>query len=219
MSGAVIKFQDEAAGETLPSLIDRAARTLADAKSSAEVLEAHDMAAVAYDVAKRMTRIATAKGAHDTLIAAAHRTQGDALLIEARAKHRMADEYDSAQARGEIRANGERSFLSPEKVGFDDAGLSPRLIHEARQVRDAEVQDPGIVQRTVEDALERGEEPTKTMVRGAVSRRPPMVLSIKGRELDRLTRVWRATSKDVQRLFLQKNSNVLQRDFPDIFKG
>jgi hypothetical protein len=34
----------------------------------------------------------------------AHRAQADALEIEAGAKRRLADEYDAAQERGEVRA-------------------------------------------------------------------------------------------------------------------
>ncbi len=44
-----------------------------------------------------------------------HRAQADALEIEAGAKRRLADEYDAAQERGEILANGERTFSNPEK--------------------------------------------------------------------------------------------------------
>jgi hypothetical protein len=46
--------------------------------------------------------LSKAKGAHDTLIAAAHRAQADALEIETGAKRRLADEYDAALERGEI---------------------------------------------------------------------------------------------------------------------
>jgi len=41
----------------LPTLVDRAAAVLANARSAAEVLEAHDLATVAYDVAKRISRL------------------------------------------------------------------------------------------------------------------------------------------------------------------
>jgi hypothetical protein len=44
---------------------------------------------------------------------------------------------DAAQERGEIRANGERSFSSPEKVSGTEV-VDPKLLHEARVVRDAE---------------------------------------------------------------------------------
>lgn len=92
--------------ETLPSLIDRAASALASAHDSAEVLEARDMARVAYDAAKSAGRMARAKQAHDTVIAAVFRAQADALLIEARAKARLADEIDAAQERGDIAKRG-----------------------------------------------------------------------------------------------------------------
>jgi hypothetical protein len=44
---------------------------------------------------------------HDTLIAATHRAQADALEIEAKAKRRLADEYDAAQERGEVANSGD----------------------------------------------------------------------------------------------------------------
>jgi len=59
--------------QDLPSLIDRAATMLTEAKTAAEVLEARDMASLAYDVAKRAARLQRAKNAHDDLVAAAHR--------------------------------------------------------------------------------------------------------------------------------------------------
>jgi hypothetical protein len=86
----------------LPVLIDRAARALANARTSAEILEARDGAAFAYGAAKASVRLAAAKGAHDHLIAAAHRARADALEIVAKAKRRLADEYDIAQKRDEV---------------------------------------------------------------------------------------------------------------------
>ena len=72
-----------------PSLIDRAASMLSGAKTAAEVLEARDVAGLAYDVAKRAARLQRAKSAHDDLVAAAHRAQAHALEIEACAKRRL----------------------------------------------------------------------------------------------------------------------------------
>jgi hypothetical protein len=78
----------------------------------------------------------------------------DALDIEARAKRRLADEYDAAQERGELRAHGERATVSKsETVGFKEAGLNAKDLHEARIIRDAEKADPGIVRRTVDAAI------------------------------------------------------------------
>jgi hypothetical protein len=126
------------------ALIDRAARALANARGAAEVLEARDMASFAYDVAKKTARFAKAKGAADDLIKMAFRVQADALDIEAGAKRRLADEYDAAQERGELRAHGERATVSKsETVGFKEAGLNAKELHEARIIRDAEKVDPG----------------------------------------------------------------------------
>jgi len=110
MSNNAIIAQTEAERVALPALVDRAAAVLTNARSAAEVLEARDMASVAYDAAKKAARFAKAKNAADSLIAAAHRAQADALTIEAQAKRRLADEYDAAQDRGEVASRGgERS--------------------------------------------------------------------------------------------------------------
>lgn len=164
-----------APSQDLPSLIDRAASMLAGAKTSAEVLEARDAAGFAYDAAKRAARLDRAKAAHDDLIAAAHRAQADALEIEAAAKRRLAYEYDAAQARGEVAGNGQRG---PEKAVADANSFSPATaaelglrrdqIREARQLRDAEAADPGVVRRALDDRLERGEEPTRAALRKMV---------------------------------------------------
>jgi hypothetical protein len=162
----------EQAGSSLPQLVDHAAAALANARSAAEVLEAKDYAAFAYDTAKRAARLAKAKGAHDELIAAAHRAQADALEIEAQAKRRLADEYDSAQELGDVQAHGRPKNLPDGKdfqpVTAADLGLSHKDIHEARVLRDAENADPGVVRRTLDERLARGEEPTRTALRKMV---------------------------------------------------
>jgi hypothetical protein len=85
------------------------------------------------------------------------------LEIEAQAKRRLADEYDAAQDRGEIRSNGERSFSAPEKVSGTDL-ISPKALYEARQLRDAEAADPGVIRRALDARLAQGQEPTKAAV-------------------------------------------------------
>jgi hypothetical protein len=171
----------------LPGLIDRAATMLSGAKSAAEVLEAREAAGLAYDLAKRAARLRNAKAAHDDLVAAAHRAQADALEIEAAAKRRLADEYDAAQARGEVARGSVRTDIvaGPNDVRpatAADLGLRRDQIHDARLLRDAEAADPGIVRRTLDDRLERGEEPTRSAVRRAAEARLQ-------RSLDRLQRV------------------------------
>lgn len=153
--------------QSLPDLVDRAAKALSNARSAAEILEARDRAVVAYTAAKLQARLAKAKQAHDDLIAAAYRAQADALDIEAQAKRRLADEYDAAQKRGEVAKNGGNrgnQFASAPKENTAtaaDIGLSRKQVHEARVIRDAETRDPGIVRRTVDAAVKTGREPTK----------------------------------------------------------
>lgn len=169
--------------ETLPSLLDRASQALVNAKDSAEVLEARDMARVAYDAAKSAGRLARAKEAHDTVLAQVYRAQADALLIESRAKMRLAEEYDAAQDRGEVRRPGQRGKAIPGENSFspptvDEAGLSAKEIHEARQVRDAEKADPGVTARTLNEIVERGEEPTKAKINREIAKPKPVVKKV-----------------------------------------
>lgn len=157
--------------ETIPALIDRASAALANARTSGEVLEARDMARVAYDAAKSAGRMARAKQAHDSIVSEVHRAQAHALAIRARAEMRLAEEYDDAQERGEILSNGERSFSAPEKVSGTSI-LPPKDLHEARQFREAERADPGVINRTINSIVERGEEPTRAALRKEIVERP-----------------------------------------------
>jgi len=155
-------------GDALPDLIDRATSALSSARDSAEVLEARDMARVAYDAAKSAGRMARAKKAHETVISAVYRAQADALLIEARAKMRLADEYDAAQERGEVAKLGDNLpsvDASNAKPTAADLGLRRDEIHEARKLRNAEAQEPGATQAALSAMVERGEEPTKAKLR------------------------------------------------------
>ena len=156
-----------APAEALPALVDRAARALGSARSAAEVLEARELAGFAYDAAKRAARMARAKDAHDSLVAAAHRAQADALLIESQAKRRLADEYDAAQERGEVAGQGKPSKAEGYATTAD-IGLTHKAIHEARQFRDAEAISPGLAERALNEVLARGEEPTKAELRRVV---------------------------------------------------
>jgi hypothetical protein len=159
------------ADSSLPQLVDHAAATLSNARTAAEVLEARELASFAYDIAKRTARLAKAKNAYDELIAAAHRAQADSLAIEAQAKRRLADEYDLARESGVASAQGQRTDLLPveKKVPTAaDLGLSHKEVHEARVIRDAEAAEPGIVRRTLDEKLARGEEPTRAALRKMV---------------------------------------------------
>lgn len=157
--------------EALPVLIDRAVNALSSAKTSAEVLEARDLASTAYHAAKHAGRIARAKAAHDTLLAHVHRAQADALLIEAKAKIRLADEYDAAQERGEVSKQG--AHVAGDNMRTQDLGLRRDAIHEARKLRDAEAETPGLAARALDAMIERGEEPTKAALRREMAPQKP----------------------------------------------
>lgn len=156
--------------DSLPSLVTRAAEVLANARTSAEVLEARNVARVAYDAAKSAGRMARAKKAHDDIIGAVYRAQADALLIEARAKAKLADEYDAAQARGEVATGNRTQDFSvvgdnAKPATAADLGLRRDEIHEARQFRDAERAQPGYLENAVSERVSMGLEPTKSFVR------------------------------------------------------
>lgn len=161
--------------ETLPVLINRAVEALEAARTSAEVLEARDMARAAYDAAKSAGRIAKAKTAHDSILADVHRAQAHATFIRARAEMRLAEEYDAAQDRGEIARQGQRTDLIPDgkKVPTpQDVGISPKDIHEGRKLREAESAEPGLIRRSLDAMIERGEEPTRAALKREVIERP-----------------------------------------------
>jgi uncharacterized DUF497 family protein len=163
----------EVSGATLPMLIDRAALALTSARTSAEVLEARDMAKAAYDATKSAGRMARHKKAHDEVIAAVYRAQADALLIEARAKMRLADEYDAAQDRGEVASLGTNQHRQEGVADANTLGIRRDEIHEARKLRDAEQADPGKIERTLKGMAERGEEPTKAKLRQEIEAEAP----------------------------------------------
>ena len=161
--------------DTLPTLIDRATAALDNARTSAEVLEARDLARVAYDAAKSAGRMAKAKTAHDSLVMEVHRAQAHALAIRARAEMRLAEEYDAAQARGEVARLGDNLPSvddSNAKPTAADLGLRRDEIHEARKFRDAERDEPGVIRRTIDSMVERGEEPTRAGLRKEIVSRP-----------------------------------------------
>lgn len=188
--------------QTLPGLVQQAAQQLASATSAAEVLEARDTARAVYDAAKSAARFAKAKGAADELIAKAHRAQADALEIEAMAKRRLADEYDAAQERGEVKAaNNAKTTSNAEAVSVADIGLTHKDIHEARQIRDAEEANPGIVRETLDAVLSAGAEPTRAAVNRAVHARPKP-LSAAGKQLAKLRQAWREACPQVRQHFL-----------------
>jgi hypothetical protein len=92
--------------------------------------------------------------------------------IEAAAKRRLADEYDSAQERGEVagakdgsrgRSKGERPATAAE------VGLDRKDIHDARQLRDVIAANPAAVREALDDILAKGDEPTRAALKRATA--------------------------------------------------
>lgn len=80
------------------------------------------------------------KAAFDHMTALAMRMQAQALRIEARAKERLAEEYDAAQERGEVAKLGDNlpsvAASNAKPATAADLGLRRDEIHEARRLRD-----------------------------------------------------------------------------------
>ncbi|CUX41139.1 MT-A70 family protein [Agrobacterium genomosp. 5 str. CFBP 6626] len=156
----------------LSALVSQAANALASAVSAAEILEARDKAGLAYSAAKHAARFAKVKNAHDEVVSRAYRVQADALEIESLAKRRLADEYDAAQERGEVQKHGgqgKRDISNRNIPRVVDLGISAKEIFDARQIRDAIENDPGVVRRVLDDLLDGGDEPTKARLRKELS--------------------------------------------------
>lgn len=136
----------------LPALIDRARQSLAEARTSAEVLEARAAAQAAYHYAK--------------VVKAANSTKADCLAMIARAELRMADEIDAAQERGEIaRADVhgrgiQSSVQTPDTrpVTLAELGLSRQRVAEWRRLRDAGGEP--LVENVIQGALAQNQAPT-----------------------------------------------------------
>ncbi|RWP31792.1 SAM-dependent methyltransferase [Mesorhizobium sp.] len=149
----------------LQQVVERARALLDDG----DVAAARMLAAGAYDQAKAAAGYAERFGAAERLVGKARRLQGDALLIEARAKIRLADEWDSSQASGQAKGKGRpKNVPDVEQFSAADAGFTSKEIHEARKLATAERKQPGIVERAIEARLAAGLEPSRANLRAAV---------------------------------------------------
>jgi len=149
----------------LAEVVDRARKLFDDG----DVIAARLLAAGAYDQAKAAANYGERFGAAEKLIAKARRLQGDALLIEARAKIRLAVDYDAAQAAGAV-AKGRPKSLPDGNTSATVAelGLTSKEVHEARKLAAAELRAPGLVERAIAARLAAGLEPSRANLRAAV---------------------------------------------------
>lgn len=75
------------------------------------------------------------------------------LVGSARAKMRLAEEYDAAQQRDEVAKQG--AHISEGKMRASDI-LPPKELHEARKLRDAERESPGLIQHAWQVVIPAG---------------------------------------------------------------
>jgi hypothetical protein len=162
-------------GGRLDLMVATAAKRLADATDAAQVLEARLLANVAYTAAQAAARLAKAQQAADDVVRAAHRAAADALDIETLAERRLAEQYDAAREADEVAKSGERTDLRASqaqvsKPTMADLGLDHHIIGRGRAFNKAEAEDPGVVRRTLDASLARGEAPSKEALRRAAIR-------------------------------------------------
>ncbi|MFZ1413504.1 MAG: hypothetical protein WAS73_02835, partial [Defluviicoccus sp.] len=159
----------------LPGLIDRARARLAEARTSAEVLEARAAAKAALEYA-RVTK--AAKEAH-----------ADCFLIIKYAEMRLVEEVRAARERGEVARNGgdrkveikprapdtdraaSESGISPRTPGTDPATLDELGISSQRFAEWSEVYDAGgetTIREAAQAALDEGRAPTSADIQRAV---------------------------------------------------
>jgi hypothetical protein len=148
----------------LVATVERAKALLDDG----DVIAAKVLAAHAYDDAKSAVALAERFKAGNALVDKARRLQGDALLIETRAKIRLADEWDAAKEAGLVGAGRPKNVSDGNGFTAAEAGLDRKEIHEARKLRDAEAKEPGIVERAIAARLSSGLNPSRANLRAAV---------------------------------------------------
>lgn len=174
----------------LAPLLQRAADTLINAKTSAKILDARDTAHSVWAAAQEAEHRARIAGAAQTVISACHKVQGEALKIEYQAKARLTEEYTAAQKRGEVQGHGgvrgnrysskipDENLARNRKIpdenletpALTDLGLTGKQVHEGRKILDAEAIEPGIIAKTIDAEVAAGQAPRKAEIAKAVNK-------------------------------------------------
>lgn len=191
---------------SIPSLIDRATKRLAEAKSSAEVLEAKAAAELALHYAK--------------VTKAANESHADCLRIITRAEIRMAGEIDRAQEAGEVasqdrhgkgvQASVPGSDTHEKPVTMAELGISRQRVNEWRKVAEAGEEK---VEEAISEALAEGRAPTKADIHraaGIVKDRPK---SDEDQQFTDLMKAWNAAGQGARERFLAE-TNLRQESDP-----
>lgn len=151
---------ERATPDRLPALIDRARGRLAEARTSAEVLEAKHVAEAALHYAK--------------VTGAANEAHADCLRIITRCEIRISREVDAAQQRGEVARAGDNPNVraADNQSTIADLGIDRRRLAEWRDLAEAgEDAVDEAIDEAVDDAREKRRRVTKADVHRKVSAR------------------------------------------------
>lgn len=154
--------------DNLVSLISRAR----DVLDQGDLESARLLADKAYADAKENVKLAKRFRVSNQLISKALQLQGDALLIECKVKTAVANWVDEGQKAGTIATKGKRKSNVPQGniSTFEDLGVTSKYLMDARRIRDAELEEPGIAERAIKVRVEAGIAPTKSDFRAIGTR-------------------------------------------------
>ncbi|PZR79125.1 MAG: hypothetical protein DI537_41405 [Stutzerimonas stutzeri] len=137
--------------------------------SAGDMRAAFVRAQALYDEAGAARNFAARMKASEDVIAHVQAIIGEALDIESYAKVALANEYDAAQAAGMVATRGRPKKVNGENlIRLEDVGLSKGLIFDARKLRDAELQQPGLIREVIATRVAEGLIPTRANLRAAV---------------------------------------------------
>lgn len=199
---------------TLPGMIQKAAQALAASTDAAEVLEVSGVADVAYTMAKEAARMAKAQAAHDEVVRAAHKVQGDALDIKAAASKRYYEMTQAAIEAGEIPGHGghrgnQHTGGKVSDQNFANPAQHKAVSHEGKLIAEAEERSPGIVRETIDAVLSEGRAPTKADIKRVINGREDVIeraaaeerAMIDNRDFRALRKLWKSSSPGARDLF------------------
>jgi len=157
----------------LTRMVMDAADTLYRERNVPGVIAALEMAGVAYKQIKDTKAEAKKRGVGGSLMDRLDRVLADAVVIRAEAERRIADAYEVAQERGDVRKTSGNLPATP--MSRHDFGLDSKELFYARTIRDAERKEPGFVRRVLDETIEEGLEPSMRRLQESArdATRPP----------------------------------------------
>lgn len=142
------------------------AQSLLDA---GDVMAAKQLAGGAYLDAKARAQYAASFGASGKrVVAKARQLQGEALLIESRAKMSMAAAWKAAKADGLTHKGRPKSVPDENAFTAEEAGFTRKELYEATELLDAEEKAPGFAERAIAARVSAGLEPSRRSLKTAI---------------------------------------------------